>query len=570
MKSETLFPCILRISIIFSIVTDSGMLKETKTWNEQIVEELVTSSSHLAEMLNNTLDISKLEEGKVEFNTDFYTVNSVIDTVLCIAKSSASKKAIKLNTKYSQLIPQLIEIDKSRFTQVVMNLVGNAIKFTPQNGQIDIYSKWYNNCGAISGGDCEKCDGKETMNIFEKTDSSIMQNIAEESNLPLNSINEEEKEVAENIPLNKLKKNATERDIWHSYTDRDIMEGSQTNINVDDEENYCYETEEYARMTEENIDDKLKLYDMTPKAFNTPRLELKGSRHRLGSMSVQRRDSRNKYEAIDLRKGVLQKSVAKNKKDSFSRESYKQLFYPDKTESKAEQNLIKKNSSKVLMIKKIKKNFFMSLKMPKLKVKKFISPKQVDIASLPNATSYLYQTKLFNENGQSKNLQQPLEKLEVSEPSEGKFHKSSSSKGLCYSNFNFNTKNHENKPKYFCKYLIAQPTDGTLEIRIKDSGCGISKEDQEKLFKPFAQANKGVHSKFGGTGLGLWLSHKLILAMKGTIQCESEVGKGTTFIIRVPMKCKTGKNALSVSSLSIITVYRKSLKVHQLASKNYQ
>ena len=100
---------------------------------------------------------------------------------------------------------------------------------------------------------------------------------------------------------------------------------------------------------------------------------------------------------------------------------------------------------------------------------------------------------------------------------------------------------------YFCKYLMEPPNEGTLEIVVKDSGCGISQEDQEKLFKPFSQANKGIHSRFGGTGLGLWLSHKLIGAMKGTLTCNSELGAGTAFIIRVPAKCKDGKSAIYVN-----------------------
>ena len=94
------------------------------------------------------------------------------------------------------------------------------------------------------------------------------------------------------------------------------------------------------------------------------------------------------------------------------------------------------------------------------------------------------------------------------------------------------------KETRFCKNYAKSPEEGTLSIDVSDTGCGISEADKEQLFKPFSQANKTVHSKFGGTGLGLWLSHKLVMAMKGTITCNSTPGKGTTFTIKLPLKCK--------------------------------
>jgi hypothetical protein len=93
-------------------------------------------------------------------------------------------------------------------------------------------------------------------------------------------------------------------------------------------------------------------------------------------------------------------------------------------------------------------------------------------------------------------------------------------------------------PGRFCKQLASAPTDGKLVIEVSDSGCGISPEDQKNLFKPFSQANKSIHSKYGGTGLGLWLCDKLIKAMNGTITCTSVLGQGSTFVMTLPLKSK--------------------------------
>jgi len=61
------------------------------------------------------------------------------------------------------------------------------------------------------------------------------------------------------------------------------------------------------------------------------------------------------------------------------------------------------------------------------------------------------------------------------------------------------------------------PVYGMLQIMIKDTGIGIKEEDQKKLFEPFVQANKSISARFGGTGLGLWISRKLVQLMGGKI-----------------------------------------------------
>ena len=72
-----------------------------------------------------------------------------------------------------------------------------------------------------------------------------------------------------------------------------------------------------------------------------------------------------------------------------------------------------------------------------------------------------------------------------------------------------------------------------LQMSVQDSGIGISAEVQEKLFKPFSQADGSTTRRYGGTGLGLAISHEIVTQMGGALYCESELGKGSRFFFNV-------------------------------------
>ncbi|MDR2572858.1 MAG: response regulator [Desulfovibrio sp.] len=81
----------------------------------------------------------------------------------------------------------------------------------------------------------------------------------------------------------------------------------------------------------------------------------------------------------------------------------------------------------------------------------------------------------------------------------------------------------------------------TVQIEVKDSGIGISKEQMSRLFASFEQADNNTTRKFGGTGLGLAISKRLVEMMGGRIWVESEVGKGSTFAFTARLERGAGK-----------------------------
>ena len=78
----------------------------------------------------------------------------------------------------------------------------------------------------------------------------------------------------------------------------------------------------------------------------------------------------------------------------------------------------------------------------------------------------------------------------------------------------------------------------TLRIEVADNGIGISKEQLERIFIPFEQADGGIDRKFGGAGLGLAMSRHLVSIMGGEIWAESDPGKGSVFIFTVKTEVK--------------------------------
>lgn len=72
-----------------------------------------------------------------------------------------------------------------------------------------------------------------------------------------------------------------------------------------------------------------------------------------------------------------------------------------------------------------------------------------------------------------------------------------------------------------------------LRVEVADTGIGISRQQQEKLFRSFEQADSGISRRFGGTGLGLAIFKKIVEQMDGRIWVESETGKGSRFIFTI-------------------------------------
>ena len=83
--------------------------------------------------------------------------------------------------------------------------------------------------------------------------------------------------------------------------------------------------------------------------------------------------------------------------------------------------------------------------------------------------------------------------------------------------------------------IKASHSDGSFRIAVRDSGPGISIADQGKIFEEFQQVDNTLTRAKGGTGLGLAISKRIVEMHGGRIVIDSELGKGATFTIKLPV-----------------------------------
>jgi len=114
----------------------SGAL-EDKAHAKDFLNIIYNESERLARLLDDLLSLSKIESGKLTMNLKATPLPPIIHKVVASMEIQAEQKSITLTIKLPEKIPQVLA-DETRITQVLFNLIDNAIKYTPQNGRIEI------------------------------------------------------------------------------------------------------------------------------------------------------------------------------------------------------------------------------------------------------------------------------------------------------------------------------------------------------------------------------------------------------------------------------------------------
>ncbi|MBW2368979.1 MAG: HAMP domain-containing protein [Deltaproteobacteria bacterium] len=142
-----------------------GDLNEPQT---EYLNDVLTSSRHLLSLINDVLDLSKVEAGKLELDSSPIELQSLLKNSLIMVKEKALKHGLKVSLELGEL-PDIIEADERKLKQVIYNLLANAVKFTPDGVDVVLST-----CLSVnnSNGDRSTDNGSGGGNP-EKTDSRV-------------------------------------------------------------------------------------------------------------------------------------------------------------------------------------------------------------------------------------------------------------------------------------------------------------------------------------------------------------------------------------------------------------
>jgi GAF domain-containing protein len=139
-----------------------------------VLKRIETNGRHLLGLINDVLDLSKIEAGQLVLSLDSYSLKEVVQTVYSAVEPLAAEKKLAFKVDLSPNLPAG-RADERRLTQVLLNLVGNAIKFTDR-GEVLIKASSENNCFALSvcdtGPGISQDDQKKLFQEFQQADNS--------------------------------------------------------------------------------------------------------------------------------------------------------------------------------------------------------------------------------------------------------------------------------------------------------------------------------------------------------------------------------------------------------------
>jgi GAF domain-containing protein len=137
----------LNAIIGFSEVLLAGMFGETNEKQTEYLRDILASGQHLLSLINDILDLSKIEAGRMELELGDFELPAAIDDALLLMRERAGRRGLSLERHVDERLGE-VRADQRKVKQVLLNLLSNAVKFTPEGGRIDVRA-------AIVGGTVE-------------------------------------------------------------------------------------------------------------------------------------------------------------------------------------------------------------------------------------------------------------------------------------------------------------------------------------------------------------------------------------------------------------------------------
>jgi len=122
----------------FSEVLQDQLFGPINAKQQEYVNNILTSGRHLLDLINDILDLSKVEAGKMELDQSDLSLREVLDSSLMMLREKAMKGGLNLKLDFAQQADLRIVADQRKLKQIMFNLVSNAVKFTPAGGSVNV------------------------------------------------------------------------------------------------------------------------------------------------------------------------------------------------------------------------------------------------------------------------------------------------------------------------------------------------------------------------------------------------------------------------------------------------
>ena len=139
----------LNAIIGFSEVLSERMFGDINEKQAEYLADILESGRHLLSLINDILDLSKIEAGRMDLEPSNFDLPNAIDNALVLVRERAQRRAIRLGRTVDGRLG-MIRADERKVKQVLLNLLSNALKFTPEGGQIDVRADVRDGAAAIS------------------------------------------------------------------------------------------------------------------------------------------------------------------------------------------------------------------------------------------------------------------------------------------------------------------------------------------------------------------------------------------------------------------------------------
>jgi signal transduction histidine kinase len=162
----------------FSQVLREGMFGEVNEKQKEYLEDILSSGNHLLSLINDVLDLSKVEAGQIELELAPFSLRDALERGVVMLRERASKDGVRLTLATDPEV-DVVDGDERRIRQVIFNLLSNAVKFTPDGGSVDVSAARVNGEVRVSVADTgpglASEDHERIFEEFQQTETGIEQ-----------------------------------------------------------------------------------------------------------------------------------------------------------------------------------------------------------------------------------------------------------------------------------------------------------------------------------------------------------------------------------------------------------